>query len=131
MADHVIRAEQLTTWAVTDGGERVDIGFVDQAGLSWAINFPIAVLSGLMMTIPRMVRQALRQRFADESMRMVHHLGRWHVERAVGADAFLLSLTTVDGFEVTFAVPVAQADRFGETLRRAASGATIATPVMN
>lgn len=116
-AGDAIRGERLTTWEVAEEGERVRLGLEDEDGQPHAVSLPASVLSALMMTIPRMLRQALEKRFADSSLRMIHELGDWRVERAAAADAFIISLATVDGFEVTFAVPSSQADRLGETLR--------------
>jgi hypothetical protein len=113
---NAIRGARLTTWAATPDGERVRLGFEDDTGRACEISLPVAVLSGLMMSIPRMLQQALEKQFADGSLRMVHELGDWRVERAAGADAFILSLATPDGFEVTFAVPSPQADRLAASL---------------
>ncbi len=126
-----ITGERLTTWEVAEDGERVCLGLEDEAGQPHAVSLPASVLSALMMTIPRMLRQALEMRFADSTLRMIHELGDWRVERAAGADAFIISLATVDGFEVTFAVPSSQADRLGETLRFSADGAQSAGVTIN
>jgi hypothetical protein len=131
MDPHDISGERLTSWSVAPDGEQVRLGFEDEAGRPCAITLPIAVLSALMMTIPRMLRQALEARFADGSLRMIHELGDWRVERAVGADASILSLATPDGFEVTFAVATPQADRLGETLRHSAAPSAARAPVVN
>jgi hypothetical protein len=130
--DHVaIKGERLTTWAVTQDGERVRLSFEDEAGRPCAISLPVSLLSGLMMTIPRMLRQALNARFKDNSLRMTHELGDWRVERAAGADASILSLATADGFEVTFAVAASQAEGLGKTLRQAADPATPGRALLN
>ncbi len=126
-----IKGERLTTWAVTPDGERVRLGFEDEAGRPCAVNLPINVLSALMMTIPRILRQALAVRFADGSLRMIHELGEWRVERAVEADASILSLATSDGFEVTFAVTTAEADRLGEMLRYSALPSAMRAAAVN
>jgi hypothetical protein len=115
---NAIEGARLTSWAATPDGQRVRLGFEDEAGRPCEISLPVAALSGLMMTIPRMLRQALEKQFADGSLRMIHELGDWRVERAAGADAFILSLATPDGFEVTFAVPSPQADRLAASLYR-------------
>ena len=128
---HDISGERLTSWSVAPDGEHVRLGFADEAGRPCAVTLPIAVLSALMMTIPRMLRQALEARFADGSLRMIHELGDWRVERAVGADASILSLATPDGFEVTFAVATPQADRLGETLRHSAVPSAARAPIVN
>lgn len=131
MNSDTIEGERLTTWAVTPDGERVQLGFEDDSGQPCAVSLPVGVLSGLMMTIPRMLRQALEARFGDCSLRMIHELGDWRVERAVGADASILSLVTPDGFEVNFAVPSPQADRLGETLRHSVDGSAARAVVVN
>jgi len=132
MERDTIIGERLTSWATAEGGEHVRLGFEDAAGRACAVILPISVLSALMMTIPRMLRQALEARFADGSLRMIHELGDWRVERAVGADASILSLATPDGFEVTFAVATPQADRLGQTLRHSAEpSVAVRAPVVN
>jgi hypothetical protein len=113
-----IRGRRLTSWAACPDGERVQVGFEDEAGRSCAISLPVEVLSALMMTIPRMLRQALKRRFPDGSLRMIHPLGDWRVEKAAGADTSILSLATPDGFEVAFAVGADDAERLGAVLRR-------------
>jgi hypothetical protein len=126
-----IKGERLTTWAVSPDGERVRLGFEDEAGRPCVLSLQTALLSALMMTIPRMLRQALEARVADGSLRMIHELGDWRVERAVGADASILSLATPDGFEVTFAVATPEADRLGETLRYSATPDAVRARVVN
>ncbi len=127
----VIKGERLTTWAATPDGERVELGVENDSGRFCTISLPIALLSALMMTIPRMLRHALQARFGDGSLRMIHELGDWRVERALDADASILSLTTTDGFEVTFAVATPEADRLGETLRYSATSGAVRAPVVN
>lgn len=127
----LIKGERLTTWSVTPDGEHVRLGLVNDGGQPCAVLLPIAVLSGLMMTIPRMLQDALRAKFSDSSLRMIHELGDWRVERAAGADASILSLATPDGFEVAFAVATPQADRLGKTLRHSATSAAEEMPILN
>ncbi len=131
MSDAAIKAERLTTWKVAADVERVLLGFEDEAGRTAAISLPLEMLSALMMTIPRMLREALAGRFAGGALRMIHPLGDWRVERAMGADASLLSLATPDGFEVTFALATPQADRLGEMLRYSAEPAAMRPPTVN
>ena len=127
----LIKGKRLTAWSVTPDGEHVQLGLVDDAGRPCAVLLPIAVLSGLMMTIPRMLQDALRAKFSDGTLRMIHELGDWRVERAAGADASILSLATPDGFEVTFAVATPQADRLGKTLRHSATPDAEEMPALN
>jgi hypothetical protein len=125
------KGERLTAWSVMPDGDHVRLGFEDKDGRPQTITLPVGVLSGLLMTIPRMLSQALRTKFADSSLRMIHELGDWRVERAIGVDASILSLATPDGFEVTFAVATSQADRLGQTLRRAADTEAASPNLLN
>jgi len=131
VSEPAIKGERLTTWTVAAEGERVVLGFEDEAGQCRNISLPVEVLSALMMTIPRMLREALAGRFAGGSLRMIHPLGDWRVERAMGVDASLLSLATPDGFEVTFALATPEADRLGEMLRYSAEPAAMCPPIVN
>jgi predicted NAD/FAD-dependent oxidoreductase len=126
-----IRDERLTTWAVTPDGERVRLGLEDDAGRPCAVSLPTSLLSALMMTIPRMLRQALKVRRADGSLRMLQQLAGWRIERAAGADNFILTLATPDRFEMTFAVAAPQADLLGETLRESAAPVVVQPRIVN
>jgi hypothetical protein len=75
MDSPLIRGERLTTWAATPDGERVELGVENDAGRPCTISLPVALLSALMMTIPRMLRHALQARFGNGSMRLIHELG--------------------------------------------------------
>ncbi len=126
-----IKGQRLTAWSITPDAEHVQLGLVDDAGRPCAVLLPITVLSGLMMTIPRMLQDALRAKFSDGSLRMIHELGDWRVERAAGTDASILSLATPDGFEVAFAVATPQADKLGKTLRHSATPSAEEISVLN
>jgi hypothetical protein len=133
VSEVAIRGERLTTWTVSAEGERVLLGFEDEAGHPVAISLPLEALSALMMTIPRMLHEALAGRCTGGALRlrMIHPLGDWRVERAMGADASLLSLATPDGFEVTFSLATPEADRLGERLRYSAEVAAMHPPAVN
>jgi hypothetical protein len=124
-----LECERLTNWTVITDGQYARLGFEDEAGRPCAISLPIGLLSALMMTIPRILREALQAQFADGSRRMIHALGDWRVEQAVEADTAILSLATPDGFEVAFAVAAADAGRLGRLLRRFSELAATRTAV--
>ena len=58
-----IEGERLTTWRVLTGGNRIALDFVATDGESHSIVLPVDTLSGLMMTLPRMLQSALDERF--------------------------------------------------------------------
>lgn len=115
MAD-AIEGQKLTTWAVIPGGEQVCLGFAAIDGETHRIVLPFEALTGLLMTLPRMLQSALNERFPDGSLRIVHPLGDWRLEQAVGDNDLILKLVTQDGFEVAFAVPGGDAESLSTAL---------------
>src|SRR5262245_13598569 len=99
---NVIKADALTTYGISPDGHRVRIQVRDAAGAPAALELPTHALSELMMTLPRMLRQALQNQYRDPSLRLVHDLGDCQVEQAAGEDRLILTLRTPDGFEVSF-----------------------------
>jgi hypothetical protein len=111
-----IQGQKLTTWTVLHGGERICLGFASAAGGTHRIILPFEALTGLLMTLPRMLQSALNERFPDGTLRVVHPLGTWRIEQAEGDNGVILKLSTPDGFEVAFAVPGEDADPLGAAL---------------
>jgi hypothetical protein len=101
---HPIEGSQLTTWAVLPGGTRIRLDFAGTDGTTHRIVLPFDALTGLLMTLPRMLQTALDTRFADGSLRFVQQLNRWVLEQAECDAGLILTLATRDGFEVAFAL---------------------------
>ena len=100
----VIEVEALTTFDVTPGGERIRMHARDRDGKAATFSVPSESVMQLMMTLPRMARQALRARHGDDSLRVVYSMNGWTTEAAAGGETFILTLETKDGFEVAFAL---------------------------
>jgi hypothetical protein len=111
-----IEGRQLTTWAVLPGGTRIRLDFTAADGRTHRIVLPFDTLSGLLMTLPRMLQSALDARFADGSRRVVQRLGTWQLEQLDGEDGVLLKLGTTDGFEVAFMLNDAHTGTLGAAL---------------
>jgi hypothetical protein len=111
-----IQGEKLTTWSVLPGGTQICLGFADADGGSHRIVLPVEALSGLMMTLPRMLQSALNERFPDGSLRVVQRLGKWQLEQQAVDDGLILKLGTQDGFEVAFALNNDHAGSLGAAL---------------
>jgi hypothetical protein len=117
-----IQGCRLTAWSVLPGGTRIQLDFVDRDGTPHQIVLPFDALTGLLMTLPRMLQTALDTRVADGSLRFVQPLGRWRLERAKHEPALILQLGTRDGFEVAFALDGEDADSLGAALLAVPSG---------
>lgn len=120
-----IDGDKLTTWAVLPGGEQVCLGFADTGGETHRIVLPCEALTGLLMTLPRMLQSALDERFPDGTLRVVHPLGEWRLEQSEGDNGLILQLATRDGFEVAFAVPDEDAGLLGTALLTTAGQGTL------
>jgi hypothetical protein len=111
-----IKGEKLTTWRVLPGGTQICLDFVAADGGVHRIVLPVDTLSGLMMTLPRMLQSALDQRFPDGSFRVVQWLEKWRLERQTSGEGLILMLGTSDGFEVAFALNHQHAGSLGAAL---------------
>jgi hypothetical protein len=54
-----IEGDKLKSWAVLPGGNQISLDFVAIDGETHRIVLPVDALSGLMMTLPRMLQSAL------------------------------------------------------------------------
>jgi hypothetical protein len=115
-AAQYIEGQKLTTWAALPGGALVALGFASANGEIHRIVLPFEALTGLLMTLPRMLQSALNEQFLDGTLRLVHPLGDWQVEQAEGDNGLILKLSTRDGFDVAFVVPHEDADPLGNAL---------------
>ena len=117
----LIEGRQLTGWVVLPGGTRIRLDFTSKDGTTHRIVLPFDALTGLLMTLPRMLQTALDTRFADGSLRFVQRLGRWALEQAESDAGLILKLGTRDGFEVAFALDGHDACALGTALLAASS----------
>ena len=111
-----IEGEQLTAWAVLTGGTHLRMDFIGTDGTQHRIVLPFDALTGLLMTLPRMLQTALDARFSDGSLRFVQQLRAWQIEQAEANAGLILRLGTRDGFEVAFSLNNRDADSLGAAL---------------
>jgi hypothetical protein len=109
----VIEGKALDQFQIAPDGTSVSLGLRDTAGQSVAVSLPIDCVNALMMTLPSMVAQALRARHRDSSLRMVFPLGQWTVESAAADERVILTLSTPDGFTVSFGITPDELTRIG------------------
>src|SRR5215469_9872500 len=100
----IIRAKSLTTFSVAPDGANIAIGVADEDRKAGALTLPTDCLRELMMTLPEMMRRALRLQHDDPSLRLVYRTAGWEVERSTVSGTFIVTLRTLDGFHVSFAL---------------------------
>ena len=100
----MIRAKHLTTFSVAPDGSSVAIGVADEKGQAAALMLPAECLRALIMTLPDMMRRALRLQHGDPSLRLVYPVADWEIERSTRPGLHIVTLRTSDGFHVSFAM---------------------------
>jgi hypothetical protein len=109
-----IAGHELTVFDMASDGSRFRMSFICQDGGQGSLSLPAECLRELIMTLPRMVTQMLRARHRDESLRLVYPADNVRIERASDAKTFIVTLTTPDGFEVSFGLTEQQMKAFGD-----------------
>jgi hypothetical protein len=99
-----IDGKELTDFEVAADGATFCLNFTDAEGRPGSLTLPSDCLSGMIVTMPRMMTAALRAKYRDESLRMVYSMAAWSIEAAAGDQRLILMLRTPDGFEVSFAI---------------------------
>ena len=61
-----------------------------------------------------MMTQALWARYGDDSLRLVYPADIVHIERSPDPNTFIMTLTTPDGFGVSFSLNGEQLDTLGK-----------------
>lgn len=111
-----IDSHALTTCDVTPDGQTISLGFVNSEGKPAAIKMPVEQVGALAMTLPALIEKALQTRFRDTSLRYTYPLGSWKFEHSSDLTASIVTLRTLDGFSVCFAMQRQQQDELSEAL---------------
>lgn len=106
----------LTTCDTTQDGQIIRLDFLDDAGAPVAVEFPFRQAASVMMTLPRLLSKALREQTRSDTSRYVFSLGRWSIESS-NQPCLIMTLTTDDGFEVSFGIPFETCRAMGWALR--------------
>jgi len=62
------------------------------------------------------IEQALKARYHDDTLKLVYPMGGWTLQAAAGSSSMILTLTTPDGFRVSFALSPEDADGLATSL---------------
>lgn len=106
--DGDIMADGLVAFDVSVDGTRFRMSFAGAGGADTAVSLPADCLQSLVMTLPKMMQEVLRARHRDDSLRLVYPAHGVRLEQASEPATVILTLGTPDGFEVSFALRVAQ-----------------------
>jgi hypothetical protein len=102
----IIRCSQLTRCEAVDDGETLKLECLDQGGNPVSLLLPFENAESIAMTLPGLLTQAVKAQTGRDNARYIFPLGQWLLEAAAGDDqSVLLTLATLDGFQVSFKIP--------------------------
>ena len=104
MSITTVRVAALTTCEAVQGGAKLRLHMLDDAGRELALELPAGLASSLLLTLPHLMEKCLQQLRGDAT-RLVFPMGCWVLESAAESGDSILNLQTPDGFKVAFAVP--------------------------
>jgi hypothetical protein len=108
-----IRSKKLTTCRVAADGTAVGLEFLDDAGDTVDVEFPLDQAEAVVMTIPHLLARAVKRQTGNDDARYVFGLQGWRIERTNDEKCLVATLTTLNGFEVCFAIPFEACNALG------------------
>lgn len=91
------------------------------------VEFPLDQAEVIVMTLPHLLERAVKRQTGDESSRYVFDLHGWRIEGVKEHQCLLATLTTTNGFEVCFAIPLEACRSLAWSLNHTANEAVNAT----
>jgi hypothetical protein len=120
----ITRCSKLTTCKALDDGETVKLEFLDEDGNPKSLLLSFEDAESIAMTSPRLLTQAVKAQTGQDNARYVFALGQWLLEGVEDHQSLILTLATVDGFEVSFRIPHATCRALGWSLQHDADDDT-------
>lgn len=122
-----IETSSLGTCAVVKGGDKISLGLVDENGQPIEIKISASDACAIAMTLPRLLKSSLKERYCDDTLRYVFPLDQWQVEAASDGRQVILTFATGQGYEVSFSTKPEMCRTLGSALhdstqQRMASG---------
>ncbi len=127
-----IDALALTTCSVAEGGDTISLGLIDRNGQPVELKVSTADACSMAMTLPRLLKDSLRKKYQDDSLRYTFPLNEWQIETASDGTQIIVTFTTGNGFEVSFSTKPNICQSLGLALRDGAERrAMLAAPALN
>lgn len=127
-----IDAQALTTCSVAEGGETISLGLIDGNGQPVELKVSTADACSMAMTLPRLLKDSLREKYRDSSLRYTFPLNEWQIETASDGTQIIVTFTTGNGFEVSFSTKPNMCRSLSMALRDGAEKRSMfAVPAMN
>ncbi|MGH3850951.1 MAG: hypothetical protein ACRDRT_14855 [Pseudonocardiaceae bacterium] len=97
--------QSLTAYQVAHDGSNFRMHALDDEGNAVTVQFPTECLKQLMPTLPRALEEALRAQTRDASLRLVHAIDSWLIEKARSGDGqLILTFITQNQLKISFGI---------------------------
>jgi hypothetical protein len=113
--DEVVEIRTLARFETSADGNFIKLIGAGPRGEIVSLNFVTDSLSGLLVTLPKLLACAEQCRRNDPSVRLVFRLSRFQLELGTDRQTRILTLTTQDGFSVSFGLTEMQCREIAET----------------
>jgi hypothetical protein len=117
-------AKELLTYEVAGDGNWFRMRFTCTNGKPGSLSLPTECLNALIMTLPRMMTQALSARYGDDRLRLVYPAEAVRLETSPDPNTFIMTLVTPDGFAVSFSLNGQQLRTLSQASRGRACAST-------
>jgi hypothetical protein len=114
LMDKVVEIRTLTRFETSADGNFIKLIGAGPGGQVVSLNFVTDSLSGLLVTLPRLLASAERFRRKDPSVRLVFGPSRFELELGTDRRTRILTLTTQDSFSVSFGLSETQCREIAE-----------------
>ncbi|WP_431284555.1 hypothetical protein ACQW02_07050 [Humitalea sp. 24SJ18S-53] len=94
----IVAAEALLDWSVDRDGRGVTLGLLTEAGGEVALSLPAQSVPQATMALLALLTELHRRGASD----IMHPVAGWRLEGVQAPDHRLLTLTTTEGFRLTF-----------------------------
>jgi hypothetical protein len=107
--EHIV-GKELTSYEIASDGSWFRMSFGCANGKHGSLTLPTECIQALIMTLPRMMNQALLARHGDDTRRLVYPTEIVRVEGSPDPNIFIVTFVTPDGFSVSFSLTGEQLD---------------------
>ena len=112
-----VEVRELTNYQIAPDGSSVLLNLIDSEGHTGVI-VPLEQLKELALSMPQIAEQAFQTANGVPSLRLVHELDEWQLEKASQDGVAILSMKIRGGFSISVAISLRDLRDVGE----AASG---------
>jgi hypothetical protein len=120
-----IRSSKLTTCDVWPDGSTLALSLLDHSGRPVTLELSLEQAEAVALTLPHLLSRAVKRKTGDDKSRYVFKIEEWTIETVEDHDSLIVTLTTGNGFSVSFEFSYAACERiigdFEEGLEKATS----------